>query len=402
MKQSKVLTIAVLGFGGRAEGVVNIAMEFPESFKIVAVADILLDRCKRAKEVCGNDIVVFDSADAFYKSEMKVDGIWVISTEKTHPDIAVPALERDIPLICEKPLATTVEGARRICDAWSAHPVPMVIPHSLRYLPHYRKAREIIDSGILGRVLHIHASEQISPYHTVGYYRRGPGMYRSNTTFLLAKSSHDIDIINWMMSGVKAKSVACFGGSDYFKHRDGIPKRCSEDCLELLTCPYSGDRNLSGEKSSAVMVDDDTIALGDNSLCAWNSGAEQIDHQTMIIQYEDGTTVDFTLKCFGDDARPLQITGSLGTLYVEWGKVCLVTYHPQKEEIIMTPSLGGSHGGGDASLLLDWADAVCNGTTPHSASVYESAEAVFVCVAADKAMLDHSIIELDSIRPLDK
>ena len=101
-------------------------------------------------------------------------------------------------MILEKPLATSIRDAYRICEAFDRNPVPLVVPHSLRYLSSYRKAKELVDSGVLGSILHIHAIEQVDDHHTVEYYRRGSNMYRSNTTALLAKSSHDIDLINFL------------------------------------------------------------------------------------------------------------------------------------------------------------------------------------------------------------
>jgi len=396
---SKALAVAILGFGGRAEGFAQYALDHPNDARVAAVADPSPQRQRRAREMLG-DVRMFDSGESFYDSGMAVDGVWVISQERTHADLAVPALERGLPLISEKPLATTARDAYRIVDAYERNTVPFVIPHSLRYLPVYRKVKEIVDSGQLGRILHIHAFEQIDDGHTVGYYRRGPGMYRANTTFLLAKCSHDIDIINWMMSGVKAKSVACFGGADYFKPRAEVPGRCTDDCVELSTCAFAPPP----EQRATADVDASTKAVLDWHRCAWNSGAEQVDHQTIIIQFENGTTADFTLKCFGDNRRPIQITGSHGTVYAELysNEVKLMLYHPQKVQTWGKEELrignDGPHGGGDWALIADWINAVRTGAPTRSASVQESAEAVAVCIAADRAMLEHRIVEMEEIR----
>ena len=328
---ARPLNIAVLGFGGRAESLTRYALEHPDEMVVKAIAEPGEARRARAAEIFGG-AKIFESGKAFYDSGVTVDGVWVISKDKTHADLAVPALERGLPLICEKPLATTLEDAYRICAAYERNPVPFVIPHSLRYLPAYRKMKECVSTGQLGRIMHIHAVEAIDDRHTVSYYRRGPGRLRADTTFLMAKSSHDLDIINWMMNGVKAKSVACFGGQDYFRPRAEVPERCTDACRELRTCPFGpyGRQVVAGE---AIKIDEDTEAVFDQKLCAWNSGGDQIDHQTLILQYEDGTTADFTLRCFGGGGRFMQITGSLGSV-ISHHDVRLVTYHPLSDRTV--------------------------------------------------------------------
>jgi predicted dehydrogenase len=392
------INIAILGFGGRAEGMASLRREC-DQFRVVCVADTKPDRQRRARELFGPDCRILERGEDFYTCDLgvKIDGVWVMSQECTHAQLAVPAIERGIPLILEKPLATSIRDAYVICDAYDRNPVPLVVPHSMRYLSSYRKVKEIVDSGVLGRILHIHAVEQVDHHHTVYYYRRGPGMYRKNTAFLLAKSCHDIDIINWMMGGVRAKSVACFGGADYFKPRADLPQLCSDACSQAKTCPFFSMDN----QDQIVSVDKDTMAVGQGNMCAWNSGAEQVDHQTLIIQYEDGTTVDFTLKCFGDSRRPLQITGSLGTVYADPENVEVVLYHPAKVEKFgpdQLPNLNGSHGGGDLALVKDWVNAVISNGKTSSATVHESAEAVAVCVGAEIAMMEHRIVEIDQLR----
>ncbi|MDP7741095.1 MAG: Gfo/Idh/MocA family oxidoreductase [Lentisphaeria bacterium] len=381
------LKIAILGFGDRAERLAE-HRQSDRQVRVVCVADPRPERRQKAVELFGADCRTLERGEEFYDQSLEVDGVWVISQEKTHAQLAVPALERGIPMILEKPLATSIRDAYRICEAFDRNPVPLVVPHSLRYLPSYRKAKELVDSGVLGSILHIHAIEQVDDHHTVDYYRRGSNMYRSNTTALLAKSSHDIDLINWMMGGVLAQSVASFGGADYFKPRPDLPQSCSDACPQAAACPFFG-------------MDEGGDGVARGKLCAWNSGGEQVDHQTIIIQYENGTTVDFTLACFGDIRRPLQITGSHGTLYATPNDVRLVLYHPSSVEEFGPDRLGtppAAHGGPDAALVQDWIRAVSLGCETASATVHESAEAVAVCVGAELAMMRHTIIEMADLR----
>ena len=395
------LKIVVMGFGGRGESITQYAIKNPHELVVAAVVEPSAERQKVARNIFGENLAIFSSSAEFYESDVDVDGVWVVSKENAHTDLAVEAMQRKLPLICEKPLATTIADTYRICNAYDANPVPFVIPHSLRYLPSYRKIKQIIEDGSIGRIMHIHAMEEIGDRHTVSYYRRGPGRLRKDTKFLMAKSSHDLDIINWMMGGVKVKSIACFGGQDFFKPRPGVPDRCTSECPELSTCPFGPEWQHPGQPKKSFKVDDDTLAVVDEKRCAWNSGSDQIDHQTLIMQYEDGTTVDFTLRCFGGGGRPMQITGSEGTIF-NHKQVQLTKYHPLVEQTFapadLPPAYEGPHGGGDWGLIKDWIEAVSTGSKPKSATVHEAAEAIVLCEAADLAMLENRLVDVEELR----
>ena len=69
----------------------------------------------------------------------------------THARIATDCLERGVPVIIEKPIAHTVDDAQRICDVSRSKDVPALVGHHRRYNPIVRHAKQIIDSGKLGR-----------------------------------------------------------------------------------------------------------------------------------------------------------------------------------------------------------------------------------------------------------
>lgn len=75
----------------------------------------------------------------------------VATPNATHAAIAVRCIERGIAPLVEKPIAHTLEDARRIRDAAAAKGVPVLVGHQRRHNPVVRRAREIIAAGELGR-----------------------------------------------------------------------------------------------------------------------------------------------------------------------------------------------------------------------------------------------------------
>ena len=77
-----------------------------------------------------------------------------------------------------------------------------------RYFPPVIKIREIIDSGILGDIITIDHRENIGFYHFAHSFVRGNWRNEESSTFsLLAKSCHDIDLLQYWMGDKKCLQV---------------------------------------------------------------------------------------------------------------------------------------------------------------------------------------------------
>ncbi len=81
----------------------------------------------------------------------KPDIVSVATSDHLHADIVVDAAERKVPMIiCEKPIATTLEDADRMIAAADANNALLTVEHSRRWHPSYLQAREIIRNGVIG------------------------------------------------------------------------------------------------------------------------------------------------------------------------------------------------------------------------------------------------------------
>ena len=83
-----------------------------------------------------------------------------------HHDVAILALTKGRNIICEKPLATTVEDAQDMVDTAERMGRHIYYAEDWLFAPAFRKAREILESGQLGRMLHVRARECHSGSHS--------------------------------------------------------------------------------------------------------------------------------------------------------------------------------------------------------------------------------------------
>lgn len=86
-----------------------------------------------------------------------IDAIYVATPHPAHHDNVILALNAGKPVLCEKPFAVNAKEAQAMVDAASRNSVALMEAMWARFLPHYAKVREIVDSGVLGPILSIHA-----------------------------------------------------------------------------------------------------------------------------------------------------------------------------------------------------------------------------------------------------
>ncbi len=85
------------------------------------------------------------------------DGVIVATPNQIHVQNGLEAIDAGIPALIEKPLADDIPSGERLVAAAKAKGVPILTGHHRRHNPMIQKAKEIIDSGRLGRILVVNA-----------------------------------------------------------------------------------------------------------------------------------------------------------------------------------------------------------------------------------------------------
>ncbi len=86
-----------------------------------------------------------------------IDAVYVATPHPAHHDNVVLALNAGKPVLCEKPFSVNAKQAQSMIDAAARNKTALMEAMWARFLPHYAKVREIVDSGVLGPILSIHA-----------------------------------------------------------------------------------------------------------------------------------------------------------------------------------------------------------------------------------------------------
>ena len=209
--------IAVIGTGGRGTYVIkNLLADSNRGVKIISCYDKSEERKDNALKTWQTpETKVCESYQDAIKCE-GVDWVMIFSPNVYHKEHIICAFEHGKHVFSEKPLATRIEDCIAINEAHHKSGKLFATGFVLRYAPIYRKVKELITSGVIGKVLSIDANENITPAHGAYIIQNWRRHTSESGPHILEKCCHDLDLINWFCESLPART-ASFGGRDLFK-----------------------------------------------------------------------------------------------------------------------------------------------------------------------------------------
>ena len=272
----------------------------------------LMDIDQAAARALAQDIAgatCFDDHASLLDSGL-VDIVSICTPPAVHQEPAVLALQRNIHVLLEKPLAHSVESARQIVEAAERSPALLMTAFRHRFLPAIQRMREIIHQGEIGPIVF---------FHNVFC---GPAFYMKDRWFskkaiagggtLIDTSVHSVDLFRYLIGEVvEGKAVL-------HRHLEGIDVedasililKAGNGALGALTASWvAGDGMASidivGQDGRVVYdyAQADQVRLKRRDKAEWetipvpasNGFAEEIGHFLRAIQGQE------TLSCTGQD-----------------------------------------------------------------------------------------------------
>lgn len=322
------LRIAGIGCGPRTRIYLKLAAAIPECYQVVAAADPNAGRVETVRSSSNNpEFRAFPSA-AEMLAVPKFADVMVIGTQDAlHKEHAIAAMEAGYDLLLEKPIATTLEDCNAVEETASRLGRKVVVCHVLRYTPFYREVKRIIDSGELGEIITLNATEGVGAWHQAHSYVRGHwANVEKASPMILSKSSHDMDIIRWL-AGRPCERMSSFGSLTYFRKENappGAPLRCTDGCPVADTCHYNSAHYATTQRTWLSYVYDriDTatpeeihewLKTSPWGRCVYHCDNTAVDHQTVGMEFAGGLTATFTMTAFANH-RHIEIYGTKGRL----------------------------------------------------------------------------------------
>ena len=407
-----MIRLGIIGCGLRADRYMGqLASGLGKEWQVDALADpnqTALDIY--LKHYCNGDARIFASGPELLEAAgSELDAVIITPPNALHAESVIPAIEKNLTILLEKPVATNVEDCAAIWKAYVEKGRPaLAVGFVLRYTAFYRKAREIIDSGAIGRVLTIQAAELLGPMISQCYSRGWRRSDRLAGSFILEKCCHDMDLLGWL-AGSTASRVSSFAARTRFVKNPELPVSCT-DCKVKDTCRYDADRMRESIRTSGGTPEwyNRVRALlpPDNDLCVFNSDKDVPDHQVLNIEYDNGILATFAaVMDQGKTNRTLRVYGTAGELVGDIGKDELHLHRWADEEWgehvseqIELKHDGSGHHGGD-SVIGDQFKAMLRGqSVPPDAGLQEGIEGCLVAFAAETSRHEERAVSVSEMR----
>lgn len=179
---------------------------------------------------------VYDSVEDMLSDE-SIDAVSVCVANAAHAEISISALNAGKHVLCEKPMAVTLEECQAMVDAARKNGKRLMIGHNQRLAPAHKRAKEILLSGRMGRVLSFQS--------TFGH--KGPEMWsvdQGNHTWFFRKADaafgsmadlgiHKLDLVRYLVGSEIASVYSAMSVLDK-KLPDGSPIEVDDNSVEIL------------------------------------------------------------------------------------------------------------------------------------------------------------------------
>lgn len=416
------IRLALAGAGMRGRTYTDYALAHPEQFEVVAVAEpvahkreYIAARHHIAPEYC------FEGYRELLEQPRLADAILICTMDDLHFEPAMKAIELGYDILLEKPAAPTAQQCAAIMDAAQEKGVRVIVCHVLRYTDFYAAVKRVIDQGLLGDILSVVHTEAVGHIHQSHSFVRG-NWRRSDETapMLLAKSCHDLDLIQWLI-GKRCVQVQSFGALSYFTRAhmpQGAPERCIQGCPYAAECCYDAVklylkdennhwfRNVAGNKVNPSNEEiEKALWDGPYGRCVYQCDNNVVDHQVVNMRFEGDTTVAFTMAAFNQGGRHTRIMGTKGELNADMRRDSIELFDFQTREIKQISTAGqeidGSirdgHGGGDSGIMQAFYEHL-NGVYHGNAlgEIVTSCTNHLIAFAAEESRMQNTVVDLDA------
>lgn len=400
------ITITVVGAGHRADQYLEAMQKFyPGKFEVVSIFEPSEVRQKHFKEKYSVKEIYKGGYEDFLKIDKRLTDFVIIGTnDDMHYLPAKHALLLGYDILLEKPISQRLEEVLELKDLQKPDQF-VAVCHVLRHSPFFVKVKEIIDSGIVGKVVNIQHNENIGFFHFAHSYVRGN--WRNNEVaapLIVAKSCHDLDIL-LHLTNKHCKRISSFGSLSFFKHENfdekTMSKRCTS-CPREEGCPFSAVKIYGRGIFEWMPFDTENkdnlyrqLEESPYGRCVFACDNDVVDHQVTIIEFDDGLTATFNLSAFTNRVtRTMKIMGEYGEIRADTDKKDIEVNLWDKGTKIykVETNLVGGHDGADEGMVINLMEAYLNGR-PFESTLKDSIESHVMAFKAEESRIKNGEVQ---------
>ncbi|PYZ97568.1 oxidoreductase [Alteribacter lacisalsi] len=199
---------AIIGCGFIAKKHIEAIAGLPHA-KLTALCDVVPGRAEAAGQLYKN--VSNDSSPVRFYTDVsalladpEVDAVVIAVISSLHASIARDALQAGKHVMLEKPMALSLKEADTLNQTAEADGLQLLVCHQLRYRPLFRKIKQLMDDGTLGKPYLGVASIRINRgehYYSSASWR---GTWELDGGMLINQGIHLVDLLQWYLGEVSS------------------------------------------------------------------------------------------------------------------------------------------------------------------------------------------------------
>ncbi|WP_110926204.1 Gfo/Idh/MocA family protein [Bacillus massiliglaciei] len=280
----RTLKVGVIGCGSIANNRHLPEYEFHKEAEIIAVADIVADRADAAARR------YHAKAYTDYRELLKdpdIEAVSVCTPNYLHAEMTIAALDAGKHVLCEKPMAATVEDAKKMIEAAERNGKKLMIGHNQRFVPSHQKAKELIESGKAGKVYSFRTTFGHSGPETWSVDGKDSWFFKKDQAIIGSMGDlgvHKADLLRYLL-GEEFTEVSAF------IETSAKENATVDDNAVCLLRTASGIIGTLAASWSYVREDNATVIFAEKATLRLEDDPEY----SLIVHHKDGKTETFKL-----------------------------------------------------------------------------------------------------------
>ena len=438
MKQKK--RYVLVGTGGRAISFIEpLVTRHRDDAELLALCDTSATRIAHYNALLagrlGFHAVPAYGADQFdtMLRECRPDTVIVTSQDSTHHDYIIRAVNAGCDVITEKPMTIDAPKCRAVLDAVAATGRSVRVAFNYRWQAYRTRLKELLASGVIGRVHAVNLEYVLDMRHGVDYYRRWHANLANSGGLLVHKSTHHFDLVNWWLDAIPDE-VFARGQLDFYGRTNAVAR--GDEALTAYG-RYTGEKAAADDpfrlnlrdggnlESLYLRAEADSGYLRDRNV--FREGIDIYDNMGALVRYRTGALLTYSLVSFSSrEGMRVSLTGDRGTVeYHEFLGTHIIRgqsdaeldreqseadrpsefirvyphFKPSYEVSVERPK--GGHGGADPVLMENLFSLSAPADPFHRAAGQEQgAASILVGIAANESIATGRPVKLTDLVPL--
>jgi len=188
-----ILKFGIVGCGGFG-GAHILGLKNQKRARIVAVCDIDKEAVNKTVENFELEVDTYTDIDEMLEKS-DIDAVVVATIDQAHREITVKALKAGKHVLCEKPMALTIDDCEAMVKAEDESGKKLMIGQICRMTPGFIEAKRLLDEGVIGELFYVESmyAHDYSSFGNKGTWRGDPLRH-----IVIGGACHAIDLLRWI------------------------------------------------------------------------------------------------------------------------------------------------------------------------------------------------------------